>query len=402
MSVLVLSAVIRLYVVIFTEGTYDVEIWRHHAQEIQRIGLIEYYRVSLGNYNHPPAMGYIAAFCLSLSQWLTLPFKVLFRLLFTLQDFLIAFYMMKIFATNKYKYIQTSFYLLCPITFILSSYHGNTDSSMGLFALAGLYYLSINKYIIAGIILGTGTWVKWIIMLTLPVIFFSILSFKNKMRFLISFGVASVVGYLWAMSQDSYVVFKNVFGYGGSMIQTTAGIPVWGNRVLYAYAVKFYIKVFSFPTSMHFNEWINLCVINNRVIIFVSVILYAWLRRHRRSAVDIGRTLGETFCIFFGLSNFWSFQYFAWAVPFWLFLETRLALAVYLLTTMYIYSLYSFVCGSYFFLGEWDFIGHPYLSGSILFFRDSCILLFFASTVYFFGKAFYHFFTVPHPGGTSR
>ena len=385
--VLVLSVLIRLYMVIFTDGTYDIEIWQGHAQEIQRLGLIEYYRISLGSFNHPPVAGYFASFCLSLSMWSTIPFKILFRLSITLQDFLIAFYLMKIFANNKYRYIYTAFYLLCPITFIFSAYHGNTDSIVGLFCIACLYYASNNKYIIAGILLGAGTWVKWIAVLILPVLFLNVTFLKNKTRFLISFGVTFVVGYLWILVQAPDVVFKSVFGYGGQMIQTTAGIPVWGNRILYAYIVNAYFKIFSFPSLEYFIKLINICIVNNSAIIFGAVILYSWLRRNRKSVLDIGRTIGEVYCIFYGVTNFWSFQYFAWAIPFWLFLNIRLTFVIFFFTTMYIYLLYSFVCGSYFLLGKWDFIGHPYLSGVVLFFKDSCILLFMIITVYLFGKA---------------
>jgi Gpi18-like mannosyltransferase len=175
-TVLALSLLVRLWLVLFTEGTYDVEIWQHHAEEIQRIGLTAYYNASFGDirqYNHPPVMGHIASLCLSLSAWLHLPFKVLFRLLFALQDFLIAFYLMRIFRASAYKYVCMAFYLLCPLTFILSSYHGNSDSSLGLFGLACLYYFSLGKYAVAGIILGAGTWVKWIAALLVPVMLFS-------------------------------------------------------------------------------------------------------------------------------------------------------------------------------------------------------------------------------------
>lgn len=386
--VLVISALIRLYMVIFTEGTYDIQIWQRHAQEIQRTGLIEYYRNSLGNFNHSPVAGYLASFCLSLSKWLAIPFKILFRIPLALLDFLTAFYLIKIFSGSRYKYVYVAFYLLCPLTFILSSFHGNTDSLLGLLGLASLYYASINAYITAGIILGAGVWVKWVILLILPALFFGIPSLRNKMRFLASLSITSLAGYLWALLQAPELVIKSVFGYGGQLIQTTAGTPVWGNRVLYAYAANAYLKVFSFPTEAHFINFLNMYIVNNSAIIFSLVILYSWLKAQReRPALETGRTIGQIYCIFYGITNFWSFQYFAWAIPFWLFLDKRLALAIYFFTTSYIYLLYSFVCGSYFLLGDWDFIGHPYLPKAVLFFRDACILLFIGTTVYFFGKA---------------
>lgn len=383
--VLLISILIRLYLVLFTEGTYDVEIWEHHIEEIDRIGLIKYYEFSYGHarqFNHPPLISYIVKYIFSLSKYFSIPFKISFRLLFALLDFLTAFYLFNIFKSKPYRYLLIGFYLLCPLTFIMSAYHGNVDSSLGLFILMSLYYLSRKKYLIAGLIFGFGMSVKWIILLTAPTLFFSIPGFKNRMRFAVISSLTGILCYLSPILQAPSVVFNSVFKYGGQMIQTVIGIPVWGNRIIYMCIVKSYLKLFSYPTMEQFMGWRYYYLLHNQIIILVIIIVYAWFKKYRRSDLEIGKTIGEIFCIFYGLTNYWSFQYFAWAIPFLFFLNLKLAGVILFFTTGYIYLLYSLVCESYFLLGKWDFIGHPHLSGPVLFFRNASILLFSAYAIY--------------------
>ena len=53
---LALGAALRVYLLVFTEGTFDVAIKQHHGTQIGRLGLLEYYRQA-AVFNHPPLMG---------------------------------------------------------------------------------------------------------------------------------------------------------------------------------------------------------------------------------------------------------------------------------------------------------------------------------------------------------
>ncbi len=60
--VLLVSILIRLHLVFSTEGTYDVAIWKNHVIQINKMGLIEYYRSSqnepIAKFNHSPFMAF--------------------------------------------------------------------------------------------------------------------------------------------------------------------------------------------------------------------------------------------------------------------------------------------------------------------------------------------------------
>ena len=51
--VIALGAALRFYLVVFTEGTYDVTIWEQHARGVSELGLFDYYHSS-PKANHPP------------------------------------------------------------------------------------------------------------------------------------------------------------------------------------------------------------------------------------------------------------------------------------------------------------------------------------------------------------
>lgn len=389
-AVLIISVLIRLYLAIFTQGTYDLDLWQRHMKEINRIGVIGHYNATSEEtppYNHPPVISAVAAAVFSLSESLHIPFKVFFRLLFTPVDFVIVFYLLKVLAANPYKYLLAAFYLLNPITFIFSAYHGNTDSILGLAVLMAVYYLSKKRYLAAGLILGAGSWVKWIVFLAAPPLFFAARGFKNKLRFALCGGLACLLGYALVLAREPAVLINNVFRYGGQLITTTAGIPVWGNRILCADFIGFYSRYFRYPAPDYFIGLLNYYLEHNNAIILAVVILYSWLRRHRRSGPEMGRTMGEVFCIFYGMANFWSFQHLAWSAPFLIFLNPILFVTISYFVSGYIYLLYSLVCGSYFLLGKWDFIAYPYLSKAVLFFRNMSILSFAGAAVWFFYSA---------------
>lgn len=117
-AVILISIIIRLFLVFNTDGTYDVGIWEHHANQIEKIGLINYYKTSFNEpivkFNHPPFAGLVSLLILSLSRNLHLSFKIIFRLPFATMDFLTAFYLLRTFANNKNKYIYIHLFI-CSI-----------------------------------------------------------------------------------------------------------------------------------------------------------------------------------------------------------------------------------------------------------------------------------------------
>jgi len=134
---------------------------------------------------------------------------------------------------------------------------------------------------------------------------------------------------------------------------------------------------------------------HNGAIIFVVIFVFCWLRRRRRAVGDVGATIAGSFSIFYAGTNYWAFQYFAWAVPFYFFLDWKRCLLLVVLTSAYIYGLYAYFCGSLILIGTWDFIGHPRWPHALLALRDVTVLGFIFVALESIGQALLHYREIP-------
>lgn len=97
---------------------------------------------------------------------------------------------------------------------------------------------------------------------------------------------------------------------------------------------------------------------HNGAIFFAFVLAFSWLRRGARTVGEVGATIAGVFCLFYAATNYWSFQYFAWAVPFYFFLDWKRCLSLIVVSSTYIYGLYAYFCESWLLSGNWEFIAH--------------------------------------------
>jgi hypothetical protein len=234
----------------------------------------------------------------------------------------------------------------------------------------------------AAVALGVSAWIKLPGVLAAPAL---VMGFREPRQRFIFGAVAALTGvltYVPTLLADPGILYVRVFSYPGQIIQTTAGIRVWGLQ-------NFLDVVRALPDS--WQPVVGSAVIwffqHNRLAVFVPLIAFAWMRRGEQSARGLGWTLAGCYSMVYAFSNNWSFQYFAWSIPFW-FLAGRLYLAgATLLAGGYIYALYALDCGNPFLLGTWDFIGHPYWPISLQFLRDAAVLFFLTASLVFLVRA---------------
>jgi hypothetical protein len=372
-ALLVLGLLVRLYLVFFTQGTYDVRIWDEHAHGVREHGLVGYYHENR-LMNHPPLAGLSAAGLSTVADATGIPFRVLLRLPFALFDAATALLVLWLLRDRSWRFVALAGYWLHPLAVIFSAFHGNTDSALPFFVLSSIALLASGRVGWAGMVLGASLWIKLPGVLAVPALFLVLPSWPARLRFLLGLGAVGAVTYLPVLLQDPLVLWRNVFAYRGQMIQTTAGVPVWGMRMFlpaYHDLPELWRNLLYEP--IHFfltrNSW---CALG-------SLVLLAWLRRHRRGGSDLVWTVTGCFTIMYGFSLYWSFQYFAWALPLWILLGTRYGILASLVAAAYIYLLYAFVCGNPWLLGEWDFVGHPTWPGPLVWTRGAGQLFFYGS-----------------------
>jgi hypothetical protein len=366
-----LGAAIRIYLIVGTEGTYDVPVWEKHAQNVHDLGLASYYQKKR-DFNHPPATGFMISWLWSLARETGIPFRIVLRAPLAIFDLATAVLLLRLLRENRRRYAIAAIYWLCPLSMIFSSYHGNTDTVVAFFALLALVCASQGRDALSGAAIGAGFALKVPTVLAAPVLFFSITGWQSRLRFVAAcVGVASLL-YLPGLVTDPVIVLRNVLFYGGLAIETPGGVKLWGIQ-------SFYPMLLELPMAWHGPiAWILLhYYVFNTPVCLLLVTIFAWFRRRETSPQARGASIGMAFSIFYGFTNYWAFQYFAWCVPFLLCIDLRFALPALAMMTAYIYGLYAWLCDNPYLRGQWDFMGHPYWPFWLLAIRDSCIGFFF-------------------------
>jgi len=359
----------RAWLLFGTAGTLDVDTWAGHAWEINQKGLIAYYHGGEYIYNHPPLMGEIFSRLYRLAAWTGVPFAVFLRAPFAVLDFGTALLLLKLLAGNPRRYAFFAGYWLLPLAIVFSSYHGNTDSALAFFLVAAVILVSRGRSLAAGAVLGIGLWIKFPAILALPALAFGFVDWKHRFRFVAATGAVGIATYLPALVQDAAVVIDSVFLYPGLQIQTPAGIRIWGTQLF-------------FPDVPGFEPFARAIYRANTWICLLPVGFLAWARRAQRSPLEIAGNVGAAYAVFHGLTNFWAFQYLAWALPLWLVAGRRFTIPAMLVTTAYVVGLYIWLCDSWILAGTWDWMGRPHWPQWLLWLRDGCVLFFFGSALF--------------------
>ena len=146
---LALGAALRIYLVVATQGSFDVAIKLHHGSQVNRLGLLEYYRQA-PVFNHPPPMGGFFAAAASLAAETGIPFRVWLRAPFAALDLATAWLLLQAFAASPWRLAIFAAYWLHPLAILFSAYHGNTDTAVAFFALLSLVGVAAGRSAAAG------------------------------------------------------------------------------------------------------------------------------------------------------------------------------------------------------------------------------------------------------------
>src|SRR5438067_2931964 len=377
-----IGAALRAYCLVFTNGTGDMDDWEDHAQQVYDRGLVGYYHAN-SFANHPPFISKVSSLILQMSVATGIPFRILFRTPFALLDAGNALLVFLLLPQNRWRFFATACYWLSPAAILISAYHGNTDTAVAFFLLLTVWLATKQQIVGSGVAFGASLWIKLPGVLALPALLTLFRRWRLGAFFLLAAVVTALSTYLPAFIQDYKVVYANVFGYRGLILQTATGVPLWGPSVLL------------FSTVSPIQAWPEKYLLpalflleHSWFIAIAAIVLLCWLRRNRASSLEVCATIGMTYAILFGFSDYWAFQYFAWALPFWFFLRWWFSVPAVALTSAYLYSLHWLFSGNGWLLGKWDFLGHPNLPLLVLVIRNIAVSFFFVSACFFLFRAF--------------
>ena len=354
-----------------------MEDWEDHATQVRDRGLIGYYHAN-SFANHPPLISEASALLLRISTATHIPFRILFRTPFAILDAGNALWLFLLLPENRWRLLATACYWLSPAAIIISSYHGNTDSAVPFFILLSIWLATKKRTILSGAAFGAGFWVKLPGILAFPALLILFRSWRIRILFVLAVLGTAAITYLPALIEDYRILWTNVFGYRGLILQTANGTPLWGPSVL---LFSTFVPMQAWPEKF-LRGLLFFLERSSQIAIAVTLIL-TWLRKDRHLPQEVCATIGMSYAVLFGFSDYWAFQYFAWGLPFWFFLRWWFSIPAIVFTSAYLYSLHSFFCGNPWLLGSWDFGGHPALPFFIMILRDLTVAFFFVSACLF-------------------
>ena len=368
------GVVARGFLVLFTSGTYDVEIWESHARAVLSNGLVDAYR-AIPKLNHPPLACWSVAGLLALSESSGIPFAVLLRAPIAAVDLGSVFLLARLLRESRYRWLAAGLYAIQPVAIVLSAYHGNTDSAIAFFLLLAATSAVRGQAIRTGVALGASLWIKLPGLLALPALLLSFPRWRDRFACGAAVVVTGVATCAPMIALDPRLLYQRVFGYRGQFLHTTAGEPIWGPLGLLGlfFDLGDGIRAFAIETGRIWFEY-------DTFVVLVPVLALAWLRRGERTATGIGKTLAACYAVTYGFSTRWAFQYLAWSAPFWLLSGPVFFTGATLLSGAYLYGLYAWLCGDLLLRGPWDFVGHPVWPLVLRSVRNAAVFFFMTST----------------------
>ena len=368
---LAVGAALRVYLIGWTEGTFDVAIKHHHGNQILKLGLVGWYQ-ALEIANHPPLMGRFFAALTALSEATGIPFRILMRAPFSLLDLGTACLLWRLMIGSPWRWVLIVACWLHPLSILFSSYHGNTDSAVAFFALLATLLVSRSRPALAGVALGVGLWVKLPVLVAAPVLLAAVPDWSGRGRFVASAAGVAVVGYLPVLFQEPVLLLTRILGYEGTRVEMPSGVVVWG--IMNATGLKGSALADALAAA---NTW----------VCWLPILLYAWLRRGAFGPRELAISVAGAYLILYGFTSHWAWQYLAWSIPFWLCLGWRFAAATVIILGGYVYGAYALMTGSALLQGRWDFVSHAAWPPLLDLLRDASVVLCFGAAVILIGQA---------------
>jgi 4-amino-4-deoxy-L-arabinose transferase-like glycosyltransferase len=202
-----------------TTGTDDALFWDVFARTVRDVGPVDIYAQHLLiRYNHPPPMGWLLVGL----NWLTnlgLPFRFLIRLPASLADVgstFLVFELLRRRTSPRTAVVGAAVVAVSPVLFVVSGFHGNTDSVFVFFVLLAVWLLvDRDRPIWAGVAIAAAVGVKLVPVVVVPALLAAAVRRGRGSAFAATAGAAVLVSWLPAVSRQYPVMRANVIGYAG-------------------------------------------------------------------------------------------------------------------------------------------------------------------------------------------
>src|SRR5579871_3714975 len=201
--VLAVVFLMKCAMALFTYGTLDVTTWRADVVAAKTVGVTALYREGVHYavrgvpypaqlFSHPPSMIHVLRFWDALESLTRLPLQFWMRLCCALADLGTVLVIWKLSLRSQVLMIDAKKLILlaaCPISIMVSGFHGNTDPIMVFFLVLSVYFVQTERATLAGILFGSALCIKIVPVIYALCFVLNIGNVRARARFVASAGM---------------------------------------------------------------------------------------------------------------------------------------------------------------------------------------------------------------------
>lgn len=306
--ILTIAFLVRLLFVFVSNGVSNYDLDSYHLVGEVTLREIDIYP-TVASLHHPylPVVLYLEALAMYMENW-GMSYVHFLKTIFILFDVAVVYL---IFLLSKKNIVSALLYALNPVTTLIVSFQGQLDSIPVFFLLLSMLFYKNSKYLpsmlAASFAIATKTW---------PVLFILPLLRRIKliyMLFLISFPLLSIVMYSLLFGTEYRIIIETVLSYKGIVGNFGLG---W-IMTFVPDSVGIIIKYLSY------------------ILLFVGI--YVILFKIKSNLIH---QMSLLFLLFFSVTLGFGVQWLMWLVPFITLVNIKRIYIFYILSTVYICTIY--------------------------------------------------------------
>jgi len=338
-----------------TYGTNDVMTFERDLAKFQAQGAASLYREGITYaspdgkrysnqpFIHPPFMLTVLGTWGLLAKLTGLPLGFWMRLTSSMADILslvLVAKLLKALPRLKDTRLGLLALALCPVSIVISGFHGNTDPVMIGLVLLSVYWLETRRSLwMAGAAMGMALSIKIVPVIFIPAVLFCLPGMRQRARYLAAVATVFALSSLPYLIRDPILIGRTLLSYN-----STPGL--WGFSLL---------SVF-FRDSATWGWLFRSYAAGGKILVLAAILCLSAAMNLRPNKPPLVLQCGAVAFLFLFLAPGFAMQYLAWLVPWVLALGIWPALVFYAVSGVFVVIVYNDWCG-----------GFPWYAADVLF-----------------------------------
>jgi len=341
----VLALALKTTIAFNTYGTNDVITWERDLAKVEAGGATALYREGIlyasangvayasQAFIHPPFMLTALRAWAVLARVSGLPLQFWLRFTSSVAD-LISLLLVAKLLRRLARWNTASFGLLamalCPVSVVISGFHGNTDPVMIAFVLLSIYCIVSGRSAwAAGAAMGMALNIKIVPVIFIPAVLLYLPAMRERLRYIASLAAVFLLGSLPYLLQDPLLIAKTMLGYSSKS-------GLWGFSLF---------SVLSQDTRWfwlfrHYDA-------AGKVVVLAAILCLSAAMNSRENKPPLFLQCGAVAFLCLFLAPGFAMQYLAWLVPWVLALGIGPTLFFYAIAGTFVVIVYNDWCGGF-------------------------------------------------------